>query len=451
MDIDIAITHLNELFFLHKYDECVLFLNRLNHKTIKFMIKNVSIDIYLSRLPYTIEIFDALYSKMFISEPETFPTRYLAPERLIDKMILYFSVLDNQMKLEPIDGFKIINSFENCIRIITYVQPNLYSRLLYFKYTIDKCLVKLEQKDFLQLNSVLNIISPGFSQISFGQVNKKSDKKKKSTSESALVVLSASNIELCSHLKYEISKTINCCNMASEKLTGYVKNIKNEKLFKDASSFLKQQRAKADKKDKTTTSNCQQDTQKTICCQDYVQHRLFLNKSLLNTIESLINEIKLNKIVENLGEKIKLDKEILLIYSHIKREEKYLNSYEPLQPLFRRYSLGYERVIQIWRKKCCADTLISLSTNLNQMFSSNINPHDLSSNYQLQSSYNDFNESQKIMSINESVIIPNQSNSLSIPDAKCDIEKSLSGMCMFFKYWERQYSFYLKISILTFG
>ena len=31
---------------------------------------------------------------------------------------------------------------------------------------------------------------------------------------------------------------------------------------------------------------------------------------------------------------------------------------EPLQPLFRRYSLGFERCIQIWRKKCSADSLL---------------------------------------------------------------------------------------------
>ena len=41
-----------------------------------------------------------------------------------------------------------------------------------------------------------------------------------------------------------------------------------------------------------------------------------------------------------------------------KREEKYLSSVEPLQPLFRRYSLGFERCIQIWRKKCSADSLL---------------------------------------------------------------------------------------------
>ena len=430
MDIDIAITHLNELFFLHKYDECVLFLNRLNHKTISHMIKNLSIDVYLSRLPYTIEIFDALYSKMFIREPDNFPTSYLAPERLIDKMVLYFSVLDSQMKLEPVDGFKIINSFENCIRIITYVQPNLYSRLLYFKFTVDKCLVKLEQRDFLHLNSALNIISPGYNHFLISQVksNKKSDKKRKNNQQgdskenlkNALVVLHASNIELCNNLKYEISKTVGYCNKASERITGYIKNIKTEKLFKDAWILLKKK-----EKEPVTTNNIDKNLNNTICCQDYIQYRLFLNKSLLNTIEAFINEIKLNKIIENLDEKIKLDKEILLIYSHIKREEKYLNSYEPLQPLFRRYSLGYERVIQIWRKKCFADTLVILNTNLNKLFSTDMNPSFLDSNVKLQHYFDNFNNENE-----NKKILPNHSTSISVPDIKNDIEKSFSGMFM---------------------
>ena len=147
LDADLAAIKLNELFHLHRYDDCVLFLNRLNHLTIKQVVGQISIEMYLSRLPYTIEIFEAIYAKVFIMDPDNFPTRTLKPERLIDKMVAYFSLLSDQTKLEPIDGAKLLDSFENCIRIVSYVQPNLYSRLLYFKYAIDKSLMKLE-KDF---------------------------------------------------------------------------------------------------------------------------------------------------------------------------------------------------------------------------------------------------------------------------------------------------------------
>lgn len=78
----------------------------------------------------------------------------------------------------------------------------------------------------------------------------------------------------------------------------------------------------------------------------------------MNSIEPFLESIKLQQLLNSLYEKIELDKEILLVYTHIKREEPYLSSLEPLQPLFKRYSLGFERCIQIWRKKCSADSLV---------------------------------------------------------------------------------------------
>lgn len=351
------------------------------------------------------------------------------------------------MKLEPIDGFKLINSFENCIRIITYVQPNLYSRLLYFKHAIDNCLVKLDQRDFLHLNSVLNLIAPRFNHILLSQSsnNKKLTEKKKKKNpqnldsknanlKNAIVVLNASNIELCSNLKQEISKTVTFCNQTSEKLDGYIKNIKNQKLFKDASALLKKSANLKESKsvDNENDNDNNQLKIDTICCQDFISHRIFLNKSLLNTIETSINEIKLNKIVENLDEKIKMDKEILLIYSHIKREEKYLNSYEPLQPLFRRYSLGYERVIQIWRKKCCGDNLIIMNSGLHQTLTANINPAN-QPHSSVQGTYEKFNEDIKKASKNASEFLQNQVTSMSITDVKSEVEKSVSGMWGLFK------------------
>jgi hypothetical protein len=154
IDADLASNKLNELFHLHRYEDCALFINRLSYLTIKLVMSQISIDIYLSRLPYTIEIFEALYAKIFIMDPENFPIRTLQPERLLDRMISYFSLLSDRTELEPVDGVKMLDSFENVIRIISYVQPNLYSRLLYFKFAIDKALLTFE-KDFNLLNKSL--------------------------------------------------------------------------------------------------------------------------------------------------------------------------------------------------------------------------------------------------------------------------------------------------------
>ncbi len=139
MDADLASNKLNELFHLHRYEDCVLLVNRLSHATIKLLIAQISVDAYLARLPYTLTVFEAIYVKVFMTEPDAFPTRLLKPERLIDKMVGYFSMPHGATAsfsppLEPVDGTRMLESFENIIRVVSYVQPSLYSRLLYFKY-----------------------------------------------------------------------------------------------------------------------------------------------------------------------------------------------------------------------------------------------------------------------------------------------------------------------------
>jgi len=47
MDIDAAKSKLNELFALHKYDECVIFINRLSQLTIKLLVPQLGVDTLL--------------------------------------------------------------------------------------------------------------------------------------------------------------------------------------------------------------------------------------------------------------------------------------------------------------------------------------------------------------------------------------------------------------------
>lgn len=100
-------------------------------------------------------------------------------------------------------------------------------------------------------------------------------------------------------------------------------------------------------------------------CQDFIQNRLYLNKAMMNTVDQYLETVKLHQTLAELCDKIDLDKEILLVFTHLKQEEKYLSSLEPLQPLFRRYSLGFERCIQIWRRKCSADSLLLFNDRFN--------------------------------------------------------------------------------------
>lgn len=448
MDADLASNKLNELFHLHRYDDCVLFLNRLSHFTVKIVISQISMEMFLSRLPYTIEIFEAIYAKIFIMDPDNFPTRILQPEKIIDKMVAYFSLLSDETKMEPIDGAKMLDSFENVIRIISYVQPNLYSRLLYFKYAIDKILLRFE-KDlayynkniFKQLSNnsngnnlyLINTSDLNTLQLAQNSLSKKDKQSTNTAMKNALLISRISNMQTCESIRLELSQTMANCDKALNKLNEHITSLKSQKLFKEAQVYFNQHQnesghneeklsSKSPKVAKKSSSTVRKneaeinDKYKTIrnrseslstanrnrnslpenvfnnnfsdendiymtiksqrnvdnrqsfansLCQDFIQNRLYLNKAMMNSIEPFLETIKLQETLTALCEKIDLDKEILLVFTHLKREEKYLNSLEPLEPLFRRYALGFERTIQIWRKKCSADSLLLVNDKLN--------------------------------------------------------------------------------------
>jgi hypothetical protein len=404
MDADMASNKLNELFHLHRYEDCVLFINRLSHLTVKIVISQISIDVFLARLPYTIGIFEAFYAKLFIMDPENFPTRTLQPDRLLDKMIVYFSLMSNNLQtndndplmnaqtlppIEPIDGLKMLESFENCIRIISYIQPNLYSRLLYFKYAIDKGILRLE-RDLVQYNHQLNGSNNYNSYYndtgSSNNNNTLNSKRLLNVNDAAVFASRNANMQTCESMKNELQKTQINCEKALIRLNDHISQLKTQKIFKDAQQFFKEAAAAAAT---TTSSNSKQSAKSpkvkkkksfkeeptpspitkqianrndlifsSTMCQSFVQHRLYLNKSMLNTIEPFLECIKLQQLMASLSERIDSDKEILLVFTYIKREEKYLSVQEPLLPLFKRYSLGFERCIQIWRRKCSADSLL---------------------------------------------------------------------------------------------
>jgi hypothetical protein len=411
LDADMASNKLNELFHLHRYEDCVLFINRLNHTTIKLVVAQISLDMYLSRLPYTIEILEALYAKLFIIDPDNFPIRFMQPERLIDKMVVYFSMLNDQNKIEPIDGAKLLDSFENVIRIISYVQPNAYSRLLYFKYVIDKSLLRFE-KDSASYNR--NSIEPT------ANIFDEND---------SFFLTRIESINTCEKLQNELTEAISNCEKTLIKLNDYISNLKSEKYLKNHElyatmkntySSLKRNKkvsssphtnaTRANKKSnkklaENSASNSKRSESQSLSrngksfknldydskefknesvfkntgistiCQELIRNRLYFNKSVMNLIEPNLEKVKLQQLLAKINDKINFDKEILLVYTHLKREEKYISSAEPIEPLFRRYSLGFERCIQIWRKKGSADSLLLMNDKLNDeknYFNSNL-------------------------------------------------------------------------------
>ena len=90
--IDIASARILHYLRTHNYDDCAVYINRLSSHTFrKILSSDLSIDILLAQLPFSIEIFEVIYSKIFIHDPDIFPIRILKPEQILSKMISIFA------------------------------------------------------------------------------------------------------------------------------------------------------------------------------------------------------------------------------------------------------------------------------------------------------------------------------------------------------------------------
>ena len=260
----------------------------------------------------------------------------------------------------------------------------------------------------------LQVANGGGTGYNCGTLSKKSSRSKATALANALLISRASNMQSCESLRNEIVKTIGNCDKALIRLNEFISQLKSQKIFKDVQFYLNQQKELSKKENNMPLEDVIDQTQSaaekklnkslsssvksrsesangrtggnrnsyninecynpeesrkssmaselmvnsSTICQDFIQNRLYLNKAMMNTVEQYLESIKLQQSLADLCDKIDLDKEILLVFTHLKQEEKYLSSLEPLQPLFRRYSIGFERCIQIWRRKCSADSLL---------------------------------------------------------------------------------------------
>ncbi|CAF1153523.1 unnamed protein product [Rotaria sordida] len=330
--IDIASTRILHFLRTHNYDDCAIYINRLNSNTFRKILSNhLSIDILLAQLPFSIEVFEVIYSKIFIYDPDIFPIRILKPEKIISKMISLFastfieksittpiaarsssssSSLISKTKDIGMDDERLLTNLSSILRIISYVQPILFKRLLHQKETIDECILYFEQ----YYSNTTNIYP-----------------LKKSSSTSSLI---QKNLE--GTIRQELESTIVCCQQALHNLE--TKSTTSKTLTSTYSTPI------------TTRKRSSISTTHTSNSFDDIQNRLYQHKALLNLIEPYLSRTKLHAVMDNLGYKVSIDKQILLAYSHIKSHEKQLPSGEPLLPLFKRFAFAYERIIQLWRR-----------------------------------------------------------------------------------------------------
>ncbi|CAF2524539.1 unnamed protein product [Rotaria sp. Silwood2] len=321
--VDIASARILHFLRTHNYDDCAIYINRLSSNTFRKILSNhLSIDTLLAQLPFSIEVFEVIYSKIFIYDPDMFPIRILKPEKIISKMISLFAStfieksiistissssaisLISKTKDIGMDDERLLTNLSSILRIISYVQPILFKRLLHQKETIDECILYFEQ----YYSNTTNIYS-----------------LKKSSSTSSLI---QKNLE--GTIRQELESTIVCCQQALHNLE--TKSITSRTLTSTYSTPI------------TTRKYSTISTTHTPNSFDDIQDRLIQHKSVLNLVEPYLSRAKLHAVMDNLEYKVSIDKQILLAYSHIKSHEKQIPSGEQLLPLFKRFAFAYERM-----------------------------------------------------------------------------------------------------------
>jgi hypothetical protein len=310
--VDIASARILHYLRTHNYDDCAIYINRLSSNTFRKILSNdLSIDILLAQLPFSIEVFEVIYSKIFIYDPDRFPIRILKPEKILSKMISIFASSSTMIEKSTtsslskskemgIDDERLLNNLSSILRIISYIQPILFKRLLHQKETIDECIFYFEQHHI----NTMNITS----------------------STSSLI---QKNLE--ETIRHELESTILCCQQAMHKLETKQIKTRTSSLSPHSTPTITRKYPSISTIHSPSSFND-------------IQNRLYQHKSILNLVEPYLSRTKLYTMIDQLGYKVSIDKQILLAYSHIKTHEKQIPSGEPLLPLFKRFAFAYERM-----------------------------------------------------------------------------------------------------------
>lgn len=322
--VDVALLRIENYLRTHNYDDCAVYINRLHANTFrKILTSELSFENLLGQLPFSIEIFEVIYSKIFLIDPDGFPLRILKPDRLLSKMISIFSStlekssssnsIQYKSKEPLIDDERLLSNLGSILRVISYVQPILFKRLLHQKETIDECILYFEQRHPSSIPYSISLI--------------------KSTS--------MTHLNLQETIRHELESTITCCQQALQKLSSKTSlSMSITPSSAHSTPITKKKRNSMPTNPSISTINSIDDIQK----------RLYQHKALLNQIEPYLSRTKLYPTINNLTYKVSIDKQILLAFAHIKTHEKQIPTHEPLLPLFKRFAFAYERKINLFKR-----------------------------------------------------------------------------------------------------
>ncbi|XP_038046632.1 uncharacterized protein LOC119720847 [Patiria miniata] len=278
-----------------KFVDASQLVNKISMDSLKDIVMDIPMEMVIERIPQSLIVLESLYSRLFISDADSFPIEQFQVEVMVFHVVRYLSMLESGVGFKhpkPEDAKK---SIMNILRIVLNVNPDLIRTLYKRKKLMDTALQGI--------------------------------------GEHGLIEVKGSLITLHDALKLEIGRNITAYK-------GAVNTLEHLNLSKSKSVSLK---VNGDKK---SGHNHQALTKLN---ENQVKNRLFKNKALLNAIESHINT-QLPALVSTLKDRIEYDKSALLAFGKLKSEIKTFSSHTKVVPLLAQYSKSLRSVLDMFKE-----------------------------------------------------------------------------------------------------
>ena len=251
---------------------------------------------FIEHIPDSLVALESLYSKLFILDPENFPTEKLDVEATVFNIVRHLAMLDSMLDNDSSSfGEEAMKSITNILRIVLFVKPDIVSVVHARKKMMDNALQGI--------------------------------------GEHSLVKVVGSLMNLHDGLKIEFEKTTASYKTAIQQLEQL--SLSNPKPV-TLKSFSNRSLPSANHQVLMTYTEIE------------IQDRLFKNKTVLNAVEANLTN-QLPHLIQVLKERIENDKNALLAFGKLRREIKAISGEAKVAPVLTQYSRSLKSVLDIFK------------------------------------------------------------------------------------------------------
>uniref|UniRef100_A0ABM0MHR9 Uncharacterized protein LOC100371731 n=1 Tax=Saccoglossus kowalevskii TaxID=10224 RepID=A0ABM0MHR9_SACKO len=281
-----------------KFDDCSQLVNQMNQLTLKTIMPEMPVDVFIEEIPYSLVILESLFSKLFIADPDSFPVITLKVENILLRIVRFLARQEdpNAQKFSKID--QADKAIASILRIIAFVEPEIMKTLRSRKRMMETVLEGMGGHGLVSIDNSL--------------------------------------MTLHDALKLEFEQNIIAYKAALQKLEDLSLSHSKPMTLKNISTGSA--RTAAPSHHKLMKVN-----------QDQIQVRLYKNKSLLNVVEPSMRS-KLPNLLQFLQDCIENDKGALLAFGQLRKEIKTIPQDVKVAPIIAQYTRGLRKVLEIFKR-----------------------------------------------------------------------------------------------------